>query len=125
MRLLQAWLPAVLIAALIWSLSSVSGLAVASGGWDTVTRKAAHLLVYAALALATLRGLRAHGPVGDRGLLGAFAVVVLYAVSDELHQATVPDREGRLLDVGIDAVGAAVALVAARRSARLRQLVSA
>ena len=125
MRLLLAWLPAVLIASLIFALSSVPGLAVASGTWDTLTRKAAHLAVYAALALAALRGVRAHGAVGDRALILAFVLVVLCAVSDELHQATVPDRSGRALDVGIDAVGAALALLLARRSAVLRRLVAA
>ncbi len=127
-RLVLAWLPAVVIAAVIWYLSSISGLAVASGTADTVTRKAAHLAVYAALALAALRGLRGSGPEGvrgDRALLGAFVLTVLYAISDELHQATVPDRTGRPLDVGIDAVGAGTALLVARRSARLRRLVAA
>jgi VanZ family protein len=127
-RLLLAWLPAVVIAAVIWYLSSISGLAVASGTADTITRKAAHLVAYAVLALAALRGLGAHGGGrrnDDRTLVGAFVLTLLYAVSDELHQSTVPDRTGRPLDVGIDAVGAGAALIAARHSARLRRLIAA
>ncbi len=125
MRVLVAWLPAIALAALIFALSSVPGLAVAEGLWDLVTRKAAHLTVYALLALACLRGLAAHGIRGDRALLGALAATVLYAVSDELHQSTVPRRHGAPLDVVIDAVGASAALLAVRVRARRRRAVSA
>ena len=43
----------------------------------------------------------------------AFALTVLYAASDELHQAFVAGRHLSALDVGIDATGALIALVAA------------
>lgn len=38
----------------------------------------------------------------------AWAIAVLYGVSDELHQAFVPNRDSSALDVGFDAVGAAI-----------------
>ena len=36
----------------------------------------------------------------------AFVLTVLYGVSDEAHQAFVPDRTPSLADVGLDAAGA-------------------
>lgn len=39
----------------------------------------------------------------------AFVIALLYAIFDEWHQSLVPGREARLLDVGIDMVGAVLA----------------
>lgn len=44
-----------------------------------------------------------------RAILIAFVLAVLFAITDEYHQSFVPDRDGTVLDVGIDALGAAVA----------------
>ncbi len=73
-------------------------------------RKGAHLTVYASLAIALRRGLLAHGVDGRRAVVGAWLLAVAYAVTDELHQATVPTRHGAPLDVAIDAAGAAAGL---------------
>lgn len=56
---------------------------------------------------------------GRAGL--ALALAVLYAVSDEIHQAFVPGRAGSPLDVAIDAVGVAcgIAIWQLIRSRRL------
>ena len=62
-------------------------------------RKIAHAAEYAVLGALLLRAL------GRPGL--AFALGVLYAVSDELHQTFVPGRAGSPLDVAIDAAGVA------------------
>lgn len=40
----------------------------------------------------------------------AFAICVLYAASDEVHQLFVPGRSGQVSDVGIDAVGALIGI---------------
>jgi VanZ family protein len=37
---------------------------------------------------------------------------LLYAFSDETHQLFVPGREGKLSDVGIDAIGIALGMIA-------------
>jgi VanZ family protein len=92
-------------------------------------RKTAHLAEYAILALLLWRALRTlqwPQKVG-RGVLaepllqkswrwpvaiGAFALAVLYAITDEFHQSFVPSRQGQLLDVFIDSVGAALGLLA-------------
>ena len=65
------------------------------GGWGLVLRKLAHAAEYAVLGALLARA------TGRPRL--AFALAVLYAISDELHQLAV-GRRGAPLDVAIDAV---------------------
>ena len=101
-RPLALWGPVVLWAALIFALSAVPSLGTGLGGWDTVLRKCAHVTEYAILALLLYRALGRELP--------AFLIGFAYAVTDELHQATVPTRHGAPRDVAIDAIGAAIGL---------------
>lgn len=113
-----ACLPAILIASLIWWLSSTPDLAVAAGALDTVLRKTAHVGVFAALALACVFGLRANGLRPATAIwLGALTALA-YAAVDELHQSTVPTRNGAPSDVMIDALGIGLASLALVRRAR-------
>lgn len=45
-----------------------------------------------------------------KNYLLAWALAVLYALSDEWHQAFVPGRSSSLLDSGVDAIGALIGL---------------
>jgi len=114
-----ACLPAVLIAATIWWLSSTPDLAVASGTLDTVLRKAAHVGVFGALAVACVIALRANGLGSAAAIAAGAAITLAYAAVDEAHQATVPTRNGTPSDVAIDALGVgAASLLLARRAGR-------
>jgi VanZ family protein len=97
------WLPVVAWAALIFALSSIPDLGTGLGGWDLVLRKVAHAGEYAVLGALLLRATARPGV--------AFALGVLYAISDEVHQSFVQGREGSPLDVALDSVGVAVGLV--------------
>ena len=77
-------------------------------------RKAAHFTEYAVLALLWAGVL----PRGSRRLWLAFWLTTGYAVSDEIHQAFVPNRGPSPFDVLIDATGAATALTALWRFER-------
>jgi hypothetical protein len=103
------WLPAIAWASLIFALSGIPTLTTGLGLWDFLLRKLAHAAEYAILAALLLRAVRE---------LPAWALSVLYAVSDELHQHFVPGRAGRPLDVAIDATGALVGVLLARRLLR-------
>ena len=108
-RRLAHLLPAVLWAALIFWLSSMTTLeSPLSQGWDFLLRKFAHAAEYAILALLLFRGL----PASSRTIktVIAFGLAVLYAGSDEIHQAFVPGRFGNGTDVLIDSWGALIAL---------------
>ncbi len=108
-RVAATWLPVVAWAGLIFALSSIPGLGTGLGIWDLVLRKLAHATEFAVLGFLLARAVP---------LLPAFVLGVLYAVSDEVHQAYVAGRHGAPLDVAVDAVGVLVGLAAYRRLAR-------
>lgn len=103
---LRLWLPVVVWCAVIFAFSSVPSLGTGLGTWDLVLRKLAHLAEYAVLGALLARA------TGQVAL--AVGAGVLYAVSDEVHQAFVAGRAGRPLDVAIDAVGVTLGVVAFR-----------
>lgn len=120
----RAWLPVLAWFGLISLLSAQPGLRVSDDpGTDLPLRRLAHLAVFGALALLVLRGLGGVRGRTDRGVprpLVALAIVTLLGGIDELHQAFVPDRSGRLADVALDAAGGALAIAGAFAVARLR-----
>jgi VanZ family protein len=79
-------------------------------------RKCGHVTEYALLALLLYRALRRTRGVAPNQwcrpcAVGAFALAVLYAASDEWHQSFVPSRDGTVHDVIIDGAGAALGLL--------------
>lgn len=88
--------------------------------WATIVqvhfliRKGAHLTEYAILAVLLWRALRFHR-VGVRHSLWpqaaiALVVAIVFAATDEYHQAFVPSRGSSPVDVMIDSCGAALGL---------------
>ena len=90
-------------------------------------RKAAHVTEYAVLSLLVWRARRKpvrgdSRPWNRADALFAFAIAVLFAISDEWHQSFVPSREGHLRDVLFDSSGAALGLLAAWGFGRWRRV---
>jgi VanZ family protein len=106
-RALTHWLPVVLWAGLIFALSSIPSLSTGLGNWDLILRKCAHATEYAILAVLLVRALEREGL--------ALALGVLYACSDELHQAFVRGRHASPIDVAVDTLGLLVGLAVWRR----------
>ncbi|MBQ7036019.1 MAG: VanZ family protein [Clostridia bacterium] len=75
-----------------------------------IIRKSAHFFAYLILGVLAMWTFSAYGIKKRYGL--AFLLCVLYAISDEIHQAFVPGRACRLFDVCIDTAGAALGLFA-------------
>jgi VanZ family protein len=97
--------------ALIFLLSAQPGLRVSEdASVDRPMRTLAHLGTYAVLAALLYRALRRETRSVAMTVVTAWAVAVLYGVSDEIHQSFVPDRTGRPSDVAIDAMGSAIGL---------------
>jgi hypothetical protein len=74
--------------------------------WEVIIRKLGHVSGYALLTGLwwwTLRGVTA------RPLLIAVCIALVYACTDEFHQSFVHGRTGTPVDVGIDAIGMAIA----------------
>lgn len=106
-RRLLRWLPALAWMAVIFLLSSQGGLRVSEDvGTEKPIRIVAHLATFALLAGLLVFAICGRRAPSGRAVVGAVGLTLLYALSDELHQALVPGRNGRLDDVVIDLAGA-------------------
>lgn len=113
------WGPAVLWAAMIFGLSSMSRLPAPPG---FLTDKHAHVGTYGVLAALLVWGLTDRSPARTTWATAAAAVALaaLYGASDEWHQSFVPGRDVSALDLAADTAGAAIAAVALRAWAIIR-----
>ena len=111
-RLFTVWLPVLIWAAVIFTLSSIPSLSTGLGGWDTLLRKGAHLTEYAILGGLLLRALGREVPAVVAG--------ALYAVSDEVHQHFVRGRHAAPLDVLLDTAGVVLGVYVLRRLLQTR-----
>lgn len=120
---LRYWLPPVLWMGVIFFLSAQPTLPHHPDTLlDSILKKAAHVIEYGILAFLIWRALsRGWGDHSWPALAVGFVVSVLYAASDEYHQTFVPGRNGTLMDVGFDTVGALVALLVVGRLGKKRR----
>jgi VanZ family protein len=105
---LVLWGPFLAALAVVFWLSSMSSIAIERYVWD----KLLHAVGYAGLGLLALRAF--HG--GFKRLrvaptLFAGMTVILWGISDEIHQYFVPGRDSSVLDVVADTVGFGIAVV--------------
>jgi VanZ family protein len=91
--------------AFIFVLSSISGDTEAAW-WEPIARSIGHVLLYLGLTLLWSWALIG---VVRRPVVWAAAISLLYAGTDEYHQTFVENRDGTLSDVGLDAIGIALA----------------
>ncbi len=106
-KFLIYWLPVILWAGAIFYLSGVpnlnSGLAVF---WDVFWRKLAHATEFGVLNLLLWRAFYyGSGASFKKALWWSLILTLLYAVSDELHQYFVPERQCRWQDLAQDSLG--------------------
>jgi VanZ family protein len=82
--------------------------------WDLIARKLGHVTGYALLTALWAWALRG---VVRRPVLVAVCIALAYACTDEFHQTFVHGRNGTPVDVGVDAIGMAIAaaLIRARQ----------
>jgi VanZ family protein len=107
---LDPWAPPLVLMVVIFVLSAQPDLSTGLGAWDLVGRKIVHVSEYGLLCALWWRAFRTV-VTGGRALALAAAASLLYSASDELHQTFVNGRHGTPLDIGVDAVGVAVAAV--------------
>jgi len=111
-RFLWYWLPLLAWMGLIFVLSAQPDLPHALGPWlDTLLKKTGHAFVYGVLAWLYRRALYRHVHASTSFRVVSIALAVAYALSDEYHQTFVPGRNGNLLDVAVDGVGACAAML--------------
>jgi VanZ family protein len=116
MRALSRFGPPLALMGVIFFFSAQPDLGTGLGTWDLILRKAAHMAEYGLLWFLWYRALEVRSP------WPAIAITVAYAATDELHQSFVEGRHGTPVDVLIDSVGIALAvLVHQRLRARARE----
>ena len=107
-----AWLPVLAWAGLIFAFSAQSSLRfIEDDALDFVVRKVGHAGVFGILALLSWRAMgmttvwrQPWTPIVALGMTAA------YAITDELHQGFVAGRYPSPVDVGIDTLGALIAI---------------
>lgn len=81
-----------------------------SKGASFIIRKSAHMISYGLLASLLFIAIYSHRKYISVSFKYAFAISLLYAVSDEIHQYFVPGRACMLQDVLIDCIGMLIGL---------------
>lgn len=87
--------------------------------WQTdlltfLTRKAAHTVAYLVLGVLAYNVMRQYRLSNQVAVAVSAAVVVVYAMSDELHQLLVPGRSGEVRDVLIDSTAGLLGVLLAK-----------
>lgn len=116
-RLVLPWLTVFIWALLIFYFSAQPSLSSGLGIWDTILRKAAHMMEFGVLCVFLWRAIRQHGVRDSLALAAGAVIALLYAASDEFHQSFVSGRAATLRDVGFDLSGILIAVVLIRLTA--------
>ena len=104
---IKYWLPVIIYAIIIFSVSSIPGKDIPPvfKYQDTVF----HFLEYAGLSLLLNRALK--DIPGFKRFSLVLILCLLYALSDEWHQSFVPGRNASLYDAAVDGIGAFITSV--------------
>lgn len=104
LRSLGSWLPVFLYALVIFYFSSFPGDCFPP--MFPFADKLLHALEYCPFGFLLVRAfLRTLRHLSPRACLGILFVIVLYALSDEIHQLFVPDRVFSYVDIIFDVFG--------------------
>ena len=115
-KFIKSWLPAVLLAGMIFYFSSIPDLRSGLPDiFDIVLRKIAHAGEFGILAILVMRAISSLKQQHSRKpsfnvILIVIIIVILYAISDEIHQGFVSGRVASATDVLIDSIGAILGL---------------
>lgn len=72
---------------------------------EPIVRKLAHFSIYMVIGFSVMGFMCTFNIRNAYKFLASFSIGVVYAISDEIHQAFTPGRSPRILDVCIDSAG--------------------
>ena len=107
MKQVKFWTPTIIWMTLIFFFSSKQSVRVSEIYFlQFLFFKTLHLIEYAILFILFYWSLKnTTNDVDWKNRANAIIFSIVYAFTDEIHQVFVSSREGRLRDVGIDAIG--------------------
>lgn len=107
-KILSAYLPPIIWAALIFFLSAQNKLPSAPRPiLDLILKQGAHVGVYAILHFLMWRAIKITSDQPSQMKLKFIPLITvfLYALTDEFHQSFIPGREATWVDIGFDSIG--------------------
>lgn len=116
------WLPPIIWMNLIFLLSSKTRIGVSEVQlFNFIIFKTLHIIEYAILYLLLFRGfyLSINKKPTSKTYVMAFVIAVLYASSDEIHQAFIPTREGTIRDIFIDTIGISIMYILIKNNIKI------
>jgi hypothetical protein len=109
MKFIKYWLPPILWAMAIFTVSSITVGSSSDFYWkDFVIKKTAHVIEYGILATLIYRALVNSNVSNKKAMLYSVALAFLYGATDEFHQSFTPGRGPKFTDVLIDTFGASL-----------------
>lgn len=78
---------------------------------ESVIRKIAHFSIYALVGFLLMTLISTYPVKENKRILISLGVGILYATSDEIHQAFVPGRSPQITDVVLDTIGVLVGII--------------
>ena len=112
-----AWIPVVIYAGTVFYLSSLSHPPQFLPPFF-MADKLLHGVEYALFGMLMIRAIE-RSPRHPRTLRGcitlAICIVLLYGISDELHQAFVPYRDASVFDLMADVIGGSIGVIAGHK----------
>jgi VanZ family protein len=109
MKFIRYWLPIIIYMAAIFIASSRQKVAISdSYAISFLIFKTMHIIEYAFFYILCYRAFRNTVFPKPYAFFYSFLFVLVYAISDEIHQRFVPTREGKFRDVIIDVIGGGI-----------------
>ncbi len=109
---LKSFAPSFFWALLIFFLSHQQMLpSLSLSIFDFLLKKTSHMGVYAILYILLIAGFKKIGYQFKQIWFKTLIICLIYAITDELHQAFIPGRTGTIRDVGYDVLGASLVVM--------------
>jgi len=124
-HILYYWLPPFIWMGIIFYMSSQKSITITTNVvTEFVTFKTLHMVEYAFLFFLLYRAFQSIKLMHEFVyVVCAFFITIFYSISDELHQLSIPTRQGRLRDIVFDIGGMFIMYVIIKKVRLVQKLL--
>ena len=124
-HLLYYWLPPFIWMGIVFYMSSQKSITITTNVvTEFVTFKTLHMVEYAFLFFLLYRAFQSIKLMHESiYVVCAFFITIFYSISDELHQLSIPTRQGRLRDIVFDIGGMFIMYVIIKKVRLVQKLL--